>query len=262
METALITGASEGIGRELARIMARSRFNLVLTARREHELLELKTELEAEYGVKVRVIPKDLSEIESVKDIYAELKKDNVAVDILVNNAGFGDYGLFIESDLEKNYRMIELNVAALTYLAHLFGKEMADRGHGRILNVASTAAFQPGPLMAVYYATKAYVLSFSEALANELKDKGVSVTALCPGPTKSGFQRRASVKNVLLFNNRSVATAESVASYAFRAMMKGKVVAVHGIFNSIVAGSIRFFPRKLVTASVRYIQKTTKQEL
>ncbi|MGE5432164.1 MAG: SDR family NAD(P)-dependent oxidoreductase [Syntrophomonadaceae bacterium] len=261
METALITGASEGIGYELAKVLARNKFNLVVTARREDILLELKKEFEASYGITVRTIPGDLSTMESVKEIYAELKKDNVTIDILINNAGFGDYGFFTESDWEKNYKMIELNVAALTYLTHLYAREMAMRGKGRILNVASTAAFQPGPLMAVYYATKAYVLSFSEALANELKDKGVSVTALCPGPTKSGFQRRASLKNARLFKKGAVASAEDVAAYGFEAMMKGKVVAIHGLLNRIAASSVRFFPRHLVRASVRLIQETTKQE-
>lgn len=261
METALITGASEGIGYELAKIMARNGFNLVVTARREDILLELKKELEASNGITVRVIPGDLSTMDSVKEICTRLKRDNVTIDVLINNAGFGDYGFFVESDWDKNYKMIELNIAALTYLTHLYGKEMAARGKGRIMNVASTAAFQPGPLMAVYYATKAYVLSFSEALANELKDKGVSVTALCPGPTRSGFQRRASVRNVRLFEKSSAASSEEVAAYGFDAMMKGKVIAIHGLLNRIVANSIRFFPRHLIRASVRFIQETTKQE-
>lgn len=262
METALITGASEGIGYELAKIMARNRFNLVVTARREEILRELKSELEASTGVSVRVIQGDLSDMESVKKICNELKNDNVTVDVLINNAGFGDYGFFVESDWDKNYKMIELNIASLTYLSHLYGREMAQRGKGRIMNVASTAAFQPGPLMAVYYATKAYVLSFSEALANEMKDKGVTVTALCPGPTTSGFQRRASLKNARLFKKGAVASAGDVASYAFEAMMKGKVIAIHGFLNRIVANSVRFFPRHLIRASVRFIQETTKQEL
>ncbi|HEX2866481.1 MAG TPA: SDR family oxidoreductase [Ignavibacteriales bacterium] len=262
METALITGASEGIGYELAKIMARNKFNLVVTARREDLLRELKSELETSYGVSVRVIPGDLSTMESVKKICNELKNDNVNIDVLINNAGFGDYGFFVESDWEKNYKMIELNIAALTYLTHLYGREMAQRGRGRILNVASTAAFQPGPLMAVYYATKAYVLSFSEALANEMKDKGVSVTALCPGPTTSGFQRRASLENARLFKKGAAASASDVAQYGFDAMMKGKVIAIHGLLNRIVANSVRFFPRHLIRASVRFIQETTKQEL
>ncbi|MGE5353098.1 MAG: SDR family NAD(P)-dependent oxidoreductase [Acidobacteriota bacterium] len=261
METALITGASEGIGYELAKVMARNNFNLVITARREERLRELKSELEASYGISVRVIPADLSNMESVKTICNELEKDNVTIDVLINNAGFGDYGFFVESDWDKNYKMIELNIAALSYLTHLYGGQMALRGKGRILNVASTAAFQPGPLMAVYYATKAYVLSFSEALANELKDKGVTVTALCPGPTSSGFQRRASLKNVRLFEKSSAASSEEVASYGFEAMMKGKVIAIHGLLNRIVANSVRFFPRHLIRASVRFIQETTKQE-
>lgn len=262
METALITGASEGIGYELAKIMARKNFNLVLIARREKMLLELKNELEGSYGVKVRVISRDLSTMESVKDICKELKDEGVTIDVLVNNAGFGDYGFFVESEWDRNYQMIELNVAALTYLTHLYGNEMAERGKGRILNVASTAAFQPGPLMAVYYATKAYVLSFSEAVANELKDKGVTVTALCPGPTTTGFQKAASVENVRLFKRGAAATAEDVAAYGFEAMMKGKVIAIHGLLNRIAASSIRFFPRHLIRASVRFIQETTKQEL
>ena len=188
-KTVLITGASSGIGYELTKLFARDRYNLVLVARSESKLQQIASELTQQFGVTVKFITKDLALSTSPIEIWQELQTEGIAIDILVNNAGFATYGLFTETELQAELNMMQLNMATLTHLTKLFLQEMFPRKTGKILNIASTAAFQPGPLMAVYYATKAYVLSFSEALANELQGTGITVTVLCPGPTASGFQ-------------------------------------------------------------------------
>ncbi len=256
MEATLITGASSGIGLELARIFASRKNNLVLTARSKDKLDALKTELAEKYGVSVKTIPKDLSEPGISQEIYDQLKAEDIQVECLVNNAGFGAFGLFHETGWRNEEKMIQLNVTALTHLTKLFLSLMVSRKSGRILNVASTAAFQPGPLMAVYYASKAYVLSFSEAIANELRGTGVTVTALCPGPTKSGFQKAASIEESRLVKGKKLPSSREVAEYGYRAMMRGKTVAIHGTGNRLLAFSVRFSPRRMVTAVVRKIQE------
>lgn len=256
-KTALITGASSGIGLELARIFAKNKTNFVLIARSGDKLKALSDELTKTTGVKVKVIAADLSILKNCDLLVDELKNENITVDFLVNNAGFGTSGFFTDTDLQKEVEMINLNITALTYLTKIFAKEMKLRGSGKIMNVSSTAAFQPGPLMAVYYATKAYVQSFSEALANELKGTGVTVTTLCPGPTASGFQYAANINNVRLVKGRKLPSSAEVALFGYNAMMKGKTVAVHGFINKIVAQSYRFLPRKLITSAVRKIQET-----
>jgi short-subunit dehydrogenase len=255
-ETALITGASNGIGYELAKIFARHGYNLVLVARSEHQLQQLAQEVKKEYNVEAIIFSVDLSKPETVQYIYTELEKKNIAIDYLVNNAGFGDFGFFTETEWEKEQQMIQLNIIALTHLTKLFVKPMAARQKGRVLNVASTAAFQPGPLMAVYYATKAFVLFLSEAIANELKGTGVTVTALCPGPTQSGFQSAAAMEESKLVKNKKLPTAKQVAEYGYKAMMKGKQVAIHGLINKIMAFSIRLTPRRLTTSIVRKLSE------
>lgn len=256
-KTALITGASSGIGLELARIFAKNKTNLVLVARSGDKLKALSDELTKSTGVKVKVIAADLSILKNCDLLVDELKNENITIDYLVNNAGFGTSGFFTDTDLQKEVEMINLNITALTYLTKIYAKEMKLRGSGKIINVSSTAAFQPGPLMAVYYATKAYVQSFSEALANELKGTGVTVTTLCPGPTASGFQYAANINNVRLVKGRKLPSSAEVALFGYNAMMKGKIVAVHGFINKIVAQSYRFLPRKLITSAVRKIQET-----
>ena len=175
---------------------------------------------------------------------------------MLVNNAGFASYGLFNEIDLTSELQMMQVNVVCLTYLTKLFLKDMVKQGSGRILNLASTAAFQPGPLMAVYYATKAYVLSFSEAIANELEGTGVTVTALCPGPTESGFQQRAAMEDSKLVSGQKIMDAETVAKIGYRSLLEGKTVIIPGVKNKILAESVRFTPRKMVTKLVRSMQE------
>lgn len=253
--TALITGASGGIGMELARLFAEQGVDLVIVARSEDSLNELKEELESVYGISVTVRAADLTRPQAVEDLVELLKERNIRTEYLVNNAGFGDFGPFHRSEWVKQAGMIDLNIRALTHLTHCMLPGMVARGSGRIMNVASTASFQPGPLMSVYYATKHYVLAFSEAIAEEVEDYGLSVTALCPGPTESGFQSAAEMEGSRLVNLLSMPSSRRVAEYGFRAMMKGKRVAVHGLLNKLLAFSVRFTPRRMLTAMVRRLQ-------
>lgn len=254
-KTALITGASNGIGLELARVHARQGDNLVLVARNKKKLDELKAELETSYKVKVHTIGKDLSVKNAAHDVFNEVKTLSLNIDFLINNAGFGHYGKFVENPWEKEEQMIQLNITALTQFTKIFLPGMIKRGSGKIMNVASVAAFLPGPLMAVYYATKAYVLSFSEAINNEVRDKGVTVTALCPGPTASGFQSAAEIDGIPLFDSNKIPSSKQVAEYGYKAMMKGKAVAIHGFQNRLMVGSLRLSPRNMVVKLVRMIQ-------
>ncbi len=254
-KTALITGASNGIGLELAKIHAKNNDNLVLVARSKGKLEELKADLEKQYKVTVFIVAKDLSLPNAAQDIFDELKNQNISVNYLVNNAGFGDFGLFAETDWTKEEQMINLNITTLTQFTKLFLKDMIKNGGGKIMNVASTAAFQSGPTMAVYYATKAYVLSFSEAIDNEVRPQGVTVTALCPGATESGFQAAAKMEESKLVKDRKLPTSKEVAEYGYKAMMRGKTVAIHGTMNYILANSVRFMPRAWVVKVTRMIQ-------
>lgn len=253
---ALITGASSGIGMELARIHAAKGGDLVLVARSTDKLNSLKSELEKQYQVEVSTMTKDLAKREAPGEIYEELLQQEIQVEILINNAGFGDYGFFHETQWEKEEQMIDLNMKSLTHLTKLFLPDMVKRRSGRIMNVASTAAFQPGPLMAIYYATKHYVLAFSEAIANEVKDYGVTLTALCPGPTESGFQSAAAMEDSKLVNSIKMPSSADVAHYGYRAMMRGKTVAIHGKANSMMAKTVGFLPRNMVTGFVRKLQE------
>ncbi|AYA36089.1 SDR family oxidoreductase [Hymenobacter oligotrophus] len=252
MKTALITGASSGIGLELARRFAREKHRVVLVARNRQALEHLQQELQQQHGVEAVVLPADLGQREAPQQLFEELQRRGIEVDYLINNAGFGDFGLFAEADWAKQEQMLDVNIRALTHLTKLFVPGMVQRRSGRIMQLASTAAFQPGPLMAVYYATKAYVLSFSEALANELQGTGVTVTALCPGPTASGFQDAAALNDSKLVKGKKLPTSAEVAEYGYRALMRGETVAVHGLMNSLMAQSVRFAPRNMVTALVR----------
>jgi len=252
--TALITGASNGIGLELAKIHASKGGDLVLVARNKSKLDEIKTELEKQYKVSVYIISKDLSLTNSAQEVYNETIKENIQVDYLINNAGFGDFGMFVETDWNKELQMINLNITTLTHFTKLYLQDMIKRNSGKIMNVASTAAFQSGPTMAVYFATKAYVLSFTEAVSNEVSDKGITITALCPGATETGFQTAGGMEESNLFKGKKLPTAKQVADYGYRSMMKGKTVAIHGIMNYILSNSVRFTPRALVVKITRKI--------
>ncbi len=255
MATALITGASNGIGLELAKVHASKGDNLVLVARNLSKLNDLKATLEQQFNVKVYVIGKDLSQLNAAQAVYDETTAQKIQVDYLINNAGFGEFGMFVETDWNKEAQMIQLNITALTQFTKLYLHDMVARRSGKIMNVASTAAFQSGPTMAVYYATKAYVLSFSEAVDNEVRGKGVTITALCPGATESGFQAAAAMEESALVKDRKLPTSQVVAEYGYKAMMRGKTVAIHGWLNTILATSVRFLPRALVVKVTRKIQ-------
>ena len=257
-KTALITGASGGIGYEFARVFAQEGFNLVLVARGEESMQELAGELGKKNKIETLVITKDLTKPEAPAGIYNQLQEAGIKIDVLVNNAGYATYGHFVDLDLARELDMIEVNVKTLTHLTHLFLPGMLEGGYGKILNLASTAAFQPGPLMAVYYATKAYVLSFSEALANELEGSGVTVTALCPGPTRSGFQKRADMEQSRLVSGRNLMSSEKVARAGYKALLKGQRVAIPGRANALMALTPRFLPRNLITKVVRAAQERT----
>src|ERR1035438_7015579 len=204
-KTALVTGASSGIGLELARIFAREGYNLVLVARSADKLRLLASEVEKAHGTRSLILATDLAEPGAAAYVLDQTARAQIVVDILVNNAGFGQYGLFADNDLEECMRQIQLNVTTVTHLTRLYLSGVIRRTSGRILNVASTAAFQPGPLMAVYFATKAYVLHLSEALANELKGTGVTVTCLCPGATATEFHKRANATGMRLLKMGSM---------------------------------------------------------
>lgn len=248
IKTAIITGASKGIGNELAILFAKDGHNLILIARSGKELDNLKQQLEEEYNVTVHILIKDLSKPESAQSVFDELKAINVEVDYLVNNAGFGDYGAFTDCEWDTYEKMITLNVTTLTHLCHLFIKEIKGRKPGRILNVSSTAAFQPGPMMAVYFATKSYVLSLSEAIGYELRKDNITVTTLCPGPTSTNFGEVSGMNASQLVKNIRIASSKDVAELGYKAMMKGKSTVIHGTQNKLAPFGIRFIPRKWVT--------------
>ena len=258
-QTALITGASTGLGAEFARLFARDKYNLVLVARTGPKLNELADELRQRHGVTVKTIPLDLGLPQASQNLFEETQRAGIHVNILVNNAGYGRSGNFADIPLEESYGQIQLNITALTLLTRLYLGGMLERRSGKIMNVASTAAFQPGPLLAVYYATKAYVLSFSEALADELRNSNVQVTCFCPGATRTEFHKRAQTENARLFKQLAPMDAKTVAEDGYRAMMAGKTLAISGFKNWLVAESVRFAPRKMVTAISRWVAEPVR---
>lgn len=253
--TVLITGASSGIGYDLAKLFARDGYRLVLLARDARRLEEVAEELRREFGAWSRVLPADLADPQAPAAVFETLRREGVAVDTLVNNAGFGVHGLFAETEAASQFDMLQVNAVALTHLTRLFLPGMVARRRGRILNVASTAAFQPGPLMAVYYASKAYVLWLSEALANELRPFGITVTALCPGPTQTRFQARAGVAQTRLMGNGAMAS-DVVAYAGYRGLLRGRPVVIPGARNRLLALLVRVLPRRVVVKTVRRIQE------
>ncbi len=255
-KVALVTGASSGIGRALLDCFAADGIDLVITARDEAALTKAAEEITKKYGVSVTTIPADLSEPGAARWLFDEVERRGLVVEYLVNNAGFGHYGFFHEADAKKMDDMVQVNVAALVTLTRLFLPGMVARRSGRILQVSSLAGFQPGPLMAVYYATKAFVTSFSEAIAEELSGTGVTVTCLCPGPVHTQFAARAEFNHSRIFQKSHIATAEEVAAYGYRAMMAGKVLAVHGFNNRLLAFIGRFIPRRILVKLVRWMQE------
>lgn len=253
-KTALITGASSGIGEELAKLFAQDKYDLVLVARDEVKLNSLAEELKNKYQVKTKVLAFDLTKDDSPQLIFAQLQKENIDIDVLVNNAGFGLKGQFKKTNLTTELDMIKLNISSLVELTKLFLEKMLVRKSGKILQVASTAAFQPGPNMAVYYATKAFVLSFSEAVAEEVKNTGVTITTLCPGPTKTKFEENA---NMEFSKTLRIMDAQDVAKIAYKALQKNKSsVVITGFRNKVIAFLVRFLPRKMITRIIANVQK------
>jgi uncharacterized protein len=257
MPTAVITGASVGIGRAFAQICARDKFDLVLIARSQAQLDSLAAELRQNTGRTVLTISQDLAEPGAADKVFQEVNRSGLSVDVLINNAAFGLLGRFWEVDRHKQLQMIQLNIAALTDLTRLFLPLFIEQRRGRILNVASTAAFQPGPLMSVYYASKAYVVSFSQAIHNEARFYGVTVTCLCPGPTKTEFAQRAGMNATRLFAGKMSMSAERVAEIGYRAMKRGKPLVIAGRLNALGAFLTRFAPMQLTAAMARRMQET-----
>lgn len=256
-KTVLITGVSGGIGKELADRFAKDGHNIVLVARSEGKILELAQEYQNKYGIQATVIAKDVAATGVPMEIFNELKEKEIVVDYLVNNAGFGLFGTFMETDMEQEINMIDVNIKALTVMTKLFLPGMIKRGHGGVLNVASLVGFFPGPMMSVYYATKAYVLSFTEALENEISGTGVTVTALCPGLTSTGFVDRSGmgaskmVKGVIM-------EASQVAEEGYRGFLRGQTLIMPGARNRLIAFMPRLLPRKLMTRIIRFSQDRT----
>ncbi len=253
--TALITGASNGIGKDFAEIFAKEGYHLVLVARSADKLEQIAQDLSAKYKIDVLTIAQDLSEINSAETVYAKVKEENIQIDVLINNAGFGKVGAFVDEEVSTLSEMIDLNIRTLTELTALVLPEMLERNNGKILNVASTAAFQSLPTFSVYAATKSYVLSLTEALHYELKDSNISVTALCPGPTSTGFAKRANAEALTLFKN--VMSSQEVAQAAYDALMKNKMTLITGLSNKLLAYFTRLIPsRRLLIAIVGRIAK------
>lgn len=254
-QTALITGASSGIGLAFAEVFAREKYNVVLVARSKDKLNELKNNLQQQYGIQAIVLPFDLTQQNVAQQIFDQLQQQKIVVDVLINNAGYGDYGEFATGDWQKLEGMILLNVLALSHLSRLFLPGMIARQKGQILNVASTAAFQPGPMMAVYFATKAYVLSFSEAISAETEGTGVTVTVLCPGPTQSNFGNVSNMDTLPSMQSVSAdkfPTAATVANYGYDQLQAGKVVSVHGFLNKLLTFTPRIMPRSLIRTGIK----------
>ena len=255
-KTALITGATAGIGYELSRVFAQNEFNLVLVARNKDKLAQMAKELEKNYSITVSIIKKDLCERAAAQTIYDEVSAAGIFIDVLVNNAGIGMHGLFTDFDNETIMDVIGVNITSLTLLCRLFGADMVKNDSGKIMNVSSTAAFQAGPRMSVYYASKAYIQMLSEALDFEFKKSGVTVTALCPGPTRTEFFDRHNMAHVKVANGPWVMDAADVSKAGFAGMMKGKRIVIPGFLNRISAFLTRFSPRNVPAAIVNFLNQ------
>src|SRR5690349_16281703 len=255
-QTALVTGASAGIGVDLAECFAQGGYDLIVTARTESALKEVADRISKAHHVKVTTIPGDLGAIGGGAKLAAEIAKRGLSVDVLVNNAGFGHAGGFDKEPIEPQLGMIDLNVRALTELTHIYWKGMLAKKRGGVLNVASTAAFQPGPLMAVYYASKAYVLSISEALWEEARGTGVHVSCLCPGPTASKFRERAGTGKTRLGKTSKVMPSMPVAKEGYDGFLSNKRVVVTGGNNKMMVTASRALPRGMVLKTVRNLQE------
>lgn len=253
----VITGASSGIGRELLKIFAGKGHCVIAVARREEKLKEIKKE----FGDRVIVICEDVSKVENIDHLCEEIKKMDMEIDLLINNAGTGEHGLFWEIDMKSHMETLDLNIIGLTYLTRIFAEEMVKKGGGGIINVASTASFQSGgPLMGVYYASKSYVLSITEALVEEMEYRGVRIMALCPGPTSTEFKGMSPKRKGM--EKFYITTPEQVAECCYKDYFNGKNICVPGILNKIIIFTTRFIPRKVQRKIVKKIQENKKRLL
>jgi uncharacterized protein len=252
---AVITGASSGIGFEIAELFAKDGVHLILIARQQDVLHQMADRFREKYNIQVIVMRCDLSRVEEALEVYQQVKKLRLHVQYLVNSAGFGDFGYFIETDWKKENEMINLNISTLTYFTKVFAQDMVKHGKGKILNLGSTASFLPGPLMAVYFATKGYVLQLCVALAEELKGTGVTITTLCPGPTESGFQATAHMSESKIVRGKNLPSSKEVAEFGYKAMMAGKTTAIHGRRNAFFVMLSRILPMSVVAQMVRKAQ-------
>ncbi len=255
-KVALITGASSGIGKELAIIHAERGGDLVIVARSKDKLHQLKQDIEERFDSSVYVMVKDLTQVESTKEVYDEVHEQGISVDYLINNAGFGGVGAFAERAIEEDVAMIQLNITALTTLTHYFLQDFLEKNAGKILNVSSTASLLPGPLQAVYYATKAYVTSFSNALYEELSDTNISVTNLMPGATETGFGQRSGMDKTSMF--AQAASARQVAEDGYQGMLNGKLDVISGltISQKIMMSFLPLTPKKMILKQVKQMQQ------
>lgn len=253
----LITGASSGLGLEFAKLAARKEYNLILNSRSKSELDKIAASLRAQYRVTIHALEKDLSLLSSPSEIFSEVNDHlKIQVYMLINNAGFGTSGKFAESNYQTEINQVNVNVTSLTALTRLFLPGMIERNSGIIINVASTAAYQPGPYMSVYYATKAYVKNFTLALHNELKDTKVKVCLFSPGPTNTNFQNRANITRSVIGRKQFMLTAEKAVRIGFNNALKGKREIVPGLMNKIGVSTVKLFPEKLITTVVGYLNK------
>jgi short-subunit dehydrogenase len=255
-KTVLITGASAGIGYELSKVFAKNGYNLVLVSRNKQRLEVIAKELENQYDIQARVIPKDLSKSSAPQELYDIISADGIDINVLVNNAGIGTNGKFTDFSADNHMDLIQLNITSLTMLCKLFGTDMVKKRSGSILNVASTAAFQAGPFMSTYYASKAYVLMLSEALNNELAKDGVNVTVLCPGPTQTEFFERNEMIDTKIAKSPYIMTATDVAQAGFAGLMKEKKIVIPGLINKLLAFAVRFTPRSVTTLIARSLNQ------
>ena len=251
---ALVTGASSGIGYELAKLFAQDGKNIVVVARSKDKLENLKTEVENKYGITVRVLLKDLSDPKSPQEIFSELDQENINVDVLVNNAGFSVHGLFSETDWQKEYEMIQVNIASLTHLTKLYLNKMLENNSGKIMNIASSIGFFSAPLMSIYAATKAYVIHFSEAIASEVNGTGVSIICFCPTTTKSQFWERANAEHSRAHNRMRMMDSATAAKIGYNALKRGNVIATASRMDKLMILFYRFSPRGLYTKIIKYL--------
>jgi len=258
MPTALITGASSGLGIDFAQLFAKDGIDVVLLARSADKLQELAEELQKSYSIKTYVLVKDLSDEADLNSIFPELQEQKIEIDYLVNNAGFGHHTSFAELPWKEHQALMRVNMEALTQLMHEFLVPLLKNGKGRILQIASTASFQPGPFMALYYASKAYVRSFGEALSKELEGTGVTVNILCPGPTQTGFFDKAGMNSMLLLKSGQMQTSEEVARFGYKKMMHGKRTVISGWMNAVGAMATLFLPKGLLLSVVKTLHKNT----